>query len=37
MIKTETKRAVAYVRVSSMSQVEGHSLAALYTLLLGAV
>ena len=28
MIKTEIKRAVAYLRVSSMSQVEGHSLAA---------
>ena len=28
MIKTDTKRAVAYLRVSSLSQVDGHSLDA---------
>ena len=28
MIKTETKRAVAYLRVSNLSQVDGHSLDA---------
>ena len=28
MSKTDTKRAVAYLRVSSLSQVDGHSLDA---------